>query len=99
MQVEVAFATSDSEFLKTVEVPAGANAMDALEASGFFQQFPEYAELPEGIGIFGKLVKPDTVLKEGDRVEVYRPLQVDPKESRRRRAAAKARRDQAKKGR
>ncbi len=98
IQVEVAFAAADIEFLQTVEVKSGATAMDALNASGFFAAFPDFQSLPRGIGIFGELVTPQTPLQAGDRVEVYRPLQVDPKEARRRRAEKKARSKAAKQG-
>ena len=99
IQVEVAFASAEAEFLEALEVAPGATAMDALNASGFFAAFPDYASLPKGIGIFGEVVSPQTPLKAGDRVEVYRPLQVDPKEARRRRAEKKARLKAARQGR
>ncbi len=66
---------------KTVRLPAGATLRDALVASGF----PFHGKKT---GIFGKLAGLDAALSEGDRVEIYRPLALDPKEARRRRAAA-----------
>ena len=65
----------------TLQLAAGATLRDAVAAAGFSI---------EGLktGIFGKLAGPETVLRDGDRVEIYRPLALDPKEARRRRAAA-----------
>ena len=60
-----------------VELPAGAVVRDALRAAGV---------QADAVGIFGKRVRPDTPLTDGDRVEIYRPLALDPKERRRRRA-------------
>ena len=64
-----------------VELAAGATLGDAILAAGLAAQGMK-------TGIFGKLAGPETVLKDGDRVEIYRPLALDPKEARRRRAAA-----------
>ena len=89
MQVEVAFALPDRQFLKALDVPAGTTALQAVEASGVLDEFPEAKGLPAGLGVFGRRVRPEQVLVEGDRVEVYRALLVDPKESRRRRAEAR----------
>ena len=60
---------------------------EALDASGLLAQYPEINNLP--VGIFAKLVTRDTYLKSGDRIEIYRPLQYDPKENRRKRAKIK----------
>lgn len=95
MRVEVVYAEPDEQFVRFVEVPAGASAMSALEASGLFEHYPTLQTLPDGIGIHGRRAEPDVLLEEGDRVEVYRALLVDPKEARRRRAEAKANRKKA----
>jgi len=77
MRVEVVQARRDGAEIVQLDLPAGATVRDALAAAGI----KSYRT-----GIFGKAVKPDTLLADGDRVEVYRPLTIDPKEARRRRA-------------
>ena len=83
MKVEVVAAYPDGAQTRSVNLPAGATVRDALGASGL-----------EGhaFGIFGKRVELDHRLNDGDRVEIYRPLALDPKEARRRRALRKRRR-------
>jgi putative ubiquitin-RnfH superfamily antitoxin RatB of RatAB toxin-antitoxin module len=61
----------------------GATLGQALDASGLLARHPELEAGPKSLGIWGRLGTPETVLREGDRVEVYRPLQVDPMEARR----------------
>ncbi|RUQ98699.1 RnfH family protein [Legionella septentrionalis] len=67
-----------------LQVPTGTTAKEAIHRTGLQEKYPEVASLP--IGIFSKPISPDTVLKTGDRIEIYRPLLVDPKEKRRQRA-------------
>lgn len=88
INVEVAYALPEQQILLSLEVEEGTTAREAVERSGLLQQFPD-VELGglNKIGVFGKLVKADQVLRPGDRVEVYRPLIADPKEVRRQRAA------------
>ena len=85
--VEVVYATNAKQKLLKVKVPQGANAQQAIEKSGILDEFPEIDLSQQKIGIFAKAVKLDTVLREKDRVEIYRPLIADPKEVRRQRAA------------
>jgi putative ubiquitin-RnfH superfamily antitoxin RatB of RatAB toxin-antitoxin module len=66
-------------------LPAGATLGEALRASGVLERHPQFDPARQAVGIWGRVCALDTVLKEGDRVEIYRPLQVDPKEARRRR--------------
>ena len=78
--VEVVHALPQRERTIRLSVPQGATVRDALEKSGLLP-------LARGkVGIFGRVVRSDTPLKPGDRVEIYRPLAADPKEARRRRA-------------
>jgi putative ubiquitin-RnfH superfamily antitoxin RatB of RatAB toxin-antitoxin module len=85
--VEVAYALPDQQVLLAFEVEEGTTAREAVERSGILDQHPEIELMKSNkIGVFGKLVKPDQVLREGDRVEIYRPLIADPKEVRRQRA-------------
>lgn len=86
MRVEVAYARPDRQRLVTVELAAGATARDAVRASGLVDEFPEIDMEQAPLGVFGRASTGDTVLRAGDRVEIYRPLQVDPKEARRKRA-------------
>lgn len=85
--IEVAYALPQQQVILPVKVTEGATAAQAVEASGIMQKFPEISLEQNKLGIFGKLVKNDTVLRERDRVEIYRPLIADPKEVRRQRAS------------
>jgi putative ubiquitin-RnfH superfamily antitoxin RatB of RatAB toxin-antitoxin module len=69
-----------------VELPAPASAFDAVRASGLLERHPELALGEPMIGIWGRSCAPETALAEGDRVEIYRPLAMDPNEARRLRA-------------
>lgn len=69
-------------------MPAGSTVADAVRASGLLREFREIAFDDNRLGIFGRLVRTSEILRDGDRVEIYRSLAADPKEARRRRAAA-----------
>jgi putative ubiquitin-RnfH superfamily antitoxin RatB of RatAB toxin-antitoxin module len=86
IRVEVAYAEPAQQFLQMVVVAANAKAQDAIEASGVLVQFPQIDLGVCRIGVWSRVVAADTPLHDGDRVEIYRPLQVDPKEVRRQRA-------------
>ena len=89
--IEVVFAApAGTQEIVTLSLESGARAIDALRASGLPDRHPQIDMLNPALGIFGMRVTPDTALVDGDRVEVYRPLKIDPKESRR--ALARARR-------
>ena len=68
-----------------VALPPGATLMDALRASGMLERHPHIDLARQAVGIWGRIRALDTPLQDGDRVEIYRPLQFDPKEARRRR--------------
>ncbi len=87
--VEVAYALPEEQVLLGLDVPEGTTVEQAVKLSGILERFPNIDLAKNKIGIFGKVTKPDTVLREKDRVEIYRPLIADPKESRRRRAEKK----------
>ena len=87
--VEVAYALPEEQVLLGLDVPEGTTAEQAVKLSGILERFPSIDLAKNKIGIFGKVTKHDTVLREKDRVEIYRPLIADPKESRRRRAEKK----------
>lgn len=84
--VEVAYAKPEEQVILVVNAQVGLTAMDAIVASGILAKFPEIDIKNNKIGIFGKLIKLDTQLRDKDRVEIYRKLIADPKEVRRRRA-------------
>ena len=86
LQVEVAYARPDKQKLMAITLPLGATIEDAVHRSGMLRHFPEINLAVNQVGIFGKLAKLDTRLRNGDRVEIYRPLVADPKEMRRQRA-------------
>ena len=90
LEVEVAYARPEEQVLLKVRVPEGATLRAAIEASGILQRFREIDLARDAVGIFGKLAKLDDRLSAGDRVEIYRPLAMDPKEARRRRARRKS---------
>lgn len=85
--VEVAYARPDRQVIIPLRVMPGTTAELAILASGIISQFAEITLAKNKIGIFGKLIKLDTVLRHMDRVEIYRPLTADPKAARRQRAA------------
>lgn len=92
IRIEVAFALPDRQCVLPLEVAAGTTLYRAVLQSGIAAQFPGVIDLDAmAMGVFGKLEKnPQArVLADGDRVEIYRPLTVDPKEARRARAAKK----------
>lgn len=87
IRVEVAYARPDIQVIIPLEVPADCTLHEALQRSKIDQQFPELDLSSVDVGIFGKIARMDRVLRERDRIEIYRPLIADPKEIRRRRAA------------
>ena len=87
LNVEVCYALADKQFLVKVKLPEGATLQQALEASGILAKHPEIDLKKNKFGVFAKLSKLDTVLRDRDRVEIYRPLIADPKEVRKQRAA------------
>lgn len=84
--VEVICATPERQVLRRVNLPAGSSVIQAVEQSGILQELPEVAFDPSRLGIFSRRVTADELLQDGDRVEIYRPLTLDPKDARRRRA-------------
>jgi hypothetical protein len=86
INIEVVYALPHEQALLRKSVPAGMTVADAIQASGILQKHPEIDLASSKLGIFGKLTKADTVLRDKDRIEIYRPLIADPKEVRRKRA-------------
>ena len=85
--VEVVYALPEKQDFLSIKLPAGSTVRQAIEASGILAKHPEIDLAKNKLGIFAKLAKPDTALRDRDRVEIYRPLIADPKEVRKQRAA------------
>lgn len=86
MRVEVAYGTAERQTLIALEVEEGSTVAQVLKSAGAEQAFAGLPLESMPVGIFGRLVDRAEVLRAGDRVELYRPLKLDPKEARRRRA-------------
>ncbi len=84
--VEVVYAEADRQKLIALLVREGITASEAVERSGIVRFFPHLDLACAQLGIFGNACPPDRLLRDGDRVEIYRPLRCDPREMRRRRA-------------
>lgn len=87
INVEVAYAMPEKQIIRAVNVDAGTTIGAAIVQSGIMMNFPDLELEDAKVGIFGKAAVMTTVLSDGDRVEIYRPLIADPKEVRRKRAA------------
>jgi len=87
IRVEVVFALPEKQDVVSFLMPEGSSLQQAVTASGLPGKYPAIDLASGKFGIYGKLAKPDTVLRDRDRVEIYRPLIADPKEVRKQRAA------------
>ena len=87
MFVEVAYALPNKQSLIRLEVEDGTTIKEAIEASGVLDTYDQIDLTRDKVGIFSKFASLDTVLREKDRVEIYRPLIADPKKVRKERAA------------
>lgn len=93
--VSVVYASSHHDvWSRELSITPSMTVKDAIQESGFEAQHPDVAWQVSGVGIFGKRVKPDDTVRAGDRIEIYRTLVFDPKESRRRRALHRQRQKQ-----
>jgi putative ubiquitin-RnfH superfamily antitoxin RatB of RatAB toxin-antitoxin module len=96
IRVEVAYALPHKQALLELRVPEGTTALQAAQQSGVTEKFEGIDLENDTLGIFGQVVAPTQILRDGDRVEVYRPLIADPKEVRKARAErAKERRQKS----
>lgn len=86
IKIEVAYATPDNQQIFTVYVMPGSTIETAIDRSGVLDVFPEIDLMQQKVGIFSKQKKLSDTVSEGDRIEIYRPLTIDPKEARRKRA-------------
>jgi putative ubiquitin-RnfH superfamily antitoxin RatB of RatAB toxin-antitoxin module len=88
VNVELVYIPVDQQAIHLhLTVPVGATVAEVLQRSALLQSHPEIKDMP--VGLYAKLVTLDTVVKSGDRIEIYRPLMIDPKEKRRQRARQK----------
>lgn len=87
IDIEVAYALPHEQTLLKLQVPQGATLLEGIQLSGILDKYPEIDLSKNKLGVFGKLSKPETELRDRDRIEIYRPLIADPKEVRRQRAA------------
>ena len=87
--IEVAYALPEEQVLISLDVEQGTTVEEAVKLSGILDKFSDIDLTKNKLGIFGKVTKADQVLRDKDRVEIYRPLIADPKESRRKRAEKK----------
>lgn len=90
INVEVAYAEPARQVIIPVNVDEGTSVGGAIVQSGIMVEFPDVDIENSKVGIFGRATTMETVLKDGDRVEIYRPLIADPKEVRRKKAAKQA---------
>ncbi|SAK66554.1 protein RnfH [Caballeronia pedi] len=85
MHIDVCYGLPDGAFLERVELREGATVRDAIEASGVLRAHQDIDLATQKVGVFGKVKPLDATLADFDRVEIYRPLKVDPKAARQRR--------------
>jgi putative ubiquitin-RnfH superfamily antitoxin RatB of RatAB toxin-antitoxin module len=78
MHIGVAYADKFKQTWLKLDVPDGSTVRDAIRSSGLLEQFPEIDLERNKVGIFGKIVRLDTALEDGNRVEIYRPITADP---------------------
>jgi len=88
VRVTVVYAQLERQWAVRVVLDPGANVQAAIDRSGLFEAIPELRLATLEVGIFHRRCALDTLVRDGDRVEIYRPLQVEPKQARRLRAAA-----------
>jgi putative ubiquitin-RnfH superfamily antitoxin RatB of RatAB toxin-antitoxin module len=82
LSVDVVYAWPGEQVVVGVQLPRGSTIQDAIDLSGIARQFPEINLVAGKVGVFGKRRAPSTPLRDGDRVEIYRPLLIDPKDAR-----------------
>lgn len=86
VDVEIAFATPDEQAVIRVTLPKGTSVAEALRASAIAERFPDVDFDAASVGVWGHVVSRNRLIRDGDRIEVYRPLEREPREARRERA-------------
>ena len=87
LTVGVVYALSTQQIWQPVDVDAGMTVQEAIDRSGLLEKFPEIDLTIQKVGVFGKVVNLDDEVKNGDRIEIYRPITADPKAVKRKKAA------------
>ncbi|MFC1681373.1 RnfH family protein [Pseudomonadota bacterium] len=82
-KIKVVYALRTQQVVEEVTVPVGSTAAEVIKASSLLRRFPEIDLSRNSIGIYSRLIGPDSVVEDGDRIEIYRPLVADPKAIRR----------------
>jgi putative ubiquitin-RnfH superfamily antitoxin RatB of RatAB toxin-antitoxin module len=90
IRIEIAYATPEKQVILSLKVSPGTTVEQAIAKSAIREEFPAMKKVPAGVGIFSRKVALDHILRQGDRIEIYRPLIADPKEVRRERAKKEA---------
>ena len=85
-RIEIVYALAHTQRVVHIVFKPTMRVIDAIQQSGLLEEFPEINTTQSAVGIFGRKVSLDTMLNEGDRVEIYRSLECSPQEARRRRA-------------
>ncbi len=83
INIEIIYGTADKQFLQSLTVATGTTVRQAISLSQIQDEFPDAELANTPVGIFGKIVPDNTILRAQDRIEIYRPLLIDPKEARR----------------
>ena len=86
IKVEIAFGKATQQWLLCIEIAEGSTILQAITQSGILHECPEINLEKQKVGVFGKIYPLTEQVKDGDRIEIYRPLLIDPKELRRIRA-------------
>lgn len=89
LHIQVCYAEPAHQVLRDLQVPFGTTIREAILLSGIAAPLADGAGESHRVGIYGKLKTPDAALRDGDRIEIYRPLLIDPKDARRHRADKK----------
>lgn len=83
LTVEAVFALPEKQSLQTVAVESGATVLDVIAKSGLMEMFPDHTLSEMTVGVWGREVGKDRIVSDGDRIEIYRSLELDPREARR----------------
>lgn len=89
INVEIAYAKPEKQMLISISVAENCTILEVILQSGMLQAFPEIDLDSANVGIFSTLCSLEKIVENGDRIEIYRPLQTDPKDARRQRALKK----------
>ncbi len=89
INIELIYALPEKQDLLTISITPGTTIEQAIQLSGILKQYPEIDLQQTKVGIFSKVTPLDTELREGDRIEIYRPLLIDPKQARIKKVAKK----------